>query len=180
MSADAASATLVPRRTRIRIADFTCFAEDRHEFLLVVRIATSDDGSTAAPKHSAEYMNASTGGVGWQPSPICPACGAPAEESGGLLNRSFVSAPAAERLQVWLSPDGQRVAIPGRRDATMPERYKAAGYRTVEAASTRDLARIEEIRGQQVGGVAENEMNFDPETRAWHDDDMSYDEDGHD
>lgn len=163
--------------TRIQHRDFICKGEEHHRLRMAVRLRVTDDGNVI--ERSAEFSirgNRVALGISWTALPFCPNCGAIAEEST-TYDPSLSSIPAAERMQVWLSPDGQRVAVPGKRDAIMPSRYLVAGYRTLEAHSLRDIDRIEQIRAAQTGNEVASEMNFSEETRRWNAE-RPYDEDG--
>lgn len=127
-------------------------------------LRAADDGQTV--ERTAQFRNRQHGND-WSPLPICPDCGSIAEERS-TYDPSLAAIPAAERTLVWLSPDGQRVAVPGNRDAIMPSRYVVAGYRPLEAHSMRDIDRIEQIRAAQTGNDVFSELNFDAERRSWH------------
>lgn len=150
------------RRTRIEHRDFICKGEQHHSFRAAVRLQLSDDGTTI--EQTAEFMVVSD--TAWLDLPLCLECGDIAEESSTYDPRA-AAIPASERMQVWLSPDGQRVAIPGRRDALMPDRYAAAGYRPLEAHSIRDIDRIEQVRSRQTGNSVMSEMQLDEPRRRW-------------
>lgn len=154
---------MLNRRTQIRYRDFICKGDDHHAYRGVVALETSDDGGLI--ERSASFGT----GREWSGLPICPICNALAEERA-TYDPSMAAIPEAERFQAWLSPDGKRVAVPGKRNAQMPERYLVAGYRTIEAQSMRDFDRIEHIRAEQTGNDVVSEMNYSAEERKWHDD----------
>jgi hypothetical protein len=149
------------RRTQIQFRTLICKSSDHHKFRAAVRLQTSDDGSSI--ERSAEFR---AGRSPWSPLPICPSCSSLAEEDS-TYDPLSASVPESERFLAWLSPDGQRVAVPGKRGAMMPERYRASGYRAIEASSIRDFDRIERIREAQTGNETSSEMNFSAETRRW-------------
>lgn len=159
------------RRTRIEHQDFICKGDEHHRFRAAVKMSTSDNGD--AIERSAEFMvttaDKASRWYGWLTIPMCPVlgCDSIAEESA-TYDPALATVPAAERMQVWLSPDGRRVSVPGKRDAVMPSRYLAAGYRTIEAHSMRDIDRIEAIRAEQTGNEVFSELNFDESRRRWH------------
>lgn len=179
------------RRTRIQHRDFICKGEAHHAFRAAVRLQVADDGTTV--ESGAQFKPFSSGIAvketfpagatlvtgallpGWTGLPICPTCDSIAEERE-TYDSSLATVPSTERFTAWLSPDGQRVAVPGRRDALMPSRYVAAGYRPIEAHSMRDLDRIEQVRAAQTGNEVFSEMNFSESTRVWHDE-RDYDPD---
>lgn len=150
------------RRTRIQHRDFTCKGESHHQFRAAVRIQISDDG--ALIERTAEFRP--IGDTAWLNLPLCLECGELAEESSTYDPRA-ASIPESERMEVWLSPDGQRVAVPGKRDAQMPDRYAVSGYRRIDAHSIRDIDRIESIRARQTGNEITSEMQMSAETRRW-------------
>lgn len=165
---------MTTRRTRIEHRDFICKSDEHHRFRVSVRLQTADDGQTI--EHSADFRPVQRSSASTRYSahidrrsrlPLCPECGSIAEEST-TYDPSLATVPAAERMQVWLSPDGRRVSIPGKRDAIMPSRYVASGYRLIEAHSMRDLDRIEAIRAEQTGNEVFSEMQFDRERRQLH------------
>lgn len=156
------------RRTSIRHRDFACKGDAHHEFRAAVKLEVTGDGSGEAAERTAEFMPFG-GARSWQRIPICPACHAIAEERSTYDPR-LAAVPAGERVKVWLSPDGRRVAVPGSRDAAMRDRYVVAGYREVEAHSMRDIDRIERIRAEQTGNQVVSEMQLSPEQRKWNED----------
>jgi hypothetical protein len=101
---------------------------------------------------------------GWLALPVCiehQSVGEPVE----TYNPSLQTVPERERFVAWLSPDGERLAVPGVSDAAMPARYRQAGYQRVEGYSVRDLDKFDQIRARQTGNIVHNEMNYDAATR---------------
>ena len=157
----------VAARSRITVREFLCSGDAHHRIRFSVRstreIAATEDSSRHA---GATYQP--LGSSRWSATPVCPECSALAFELR-FYDPSLAQIPASERTTFWLSADGQRLAVPGRNDALMPERYVAAGYRKVEAASLRDLERFSEIRAAQTGNTVYSEMNYSAAEREWHD-----------
>lgn len=153
------------RRTRIRHRDFVCNGADHHVFRAAVKTEIADDGQSV--ELSAQFQPFGTDH--WSALPVCPfICGHLAEERE-TYDPSLAAVAESERIEAWLSPDGQRVAIPGKRGARMPERYVTSGYRRVEASSMRDVDRLQAVRARQTDNEVVNEMNWSAETRRWHD-----------
>lgn len=149
------------RHTSIRIAQFQC--QCGHAYRLAIKLVRRRDSDEYEEFYRA--LNSDH----WLPVPKCPApdCLLAGDElSDALSTREFIQVPESERLYVWLSPDGQRVPVPGYRGAKMPERYRRAGYTPFEASNLRDLDRIDRIRAAQTGNTVYNEMNFSAGTRA--------------
>lgn len=153
-------------RATIRHRDFICSSPSHHPFRAAVKTELTDDGSLV--DLTTQYQPFGTDH--WSALPLCPApgCGALAEERDSY-DPTRAAIPESERVQVWLSADGQRVAVPGRRGAPMPDRYRAAGYQMIEASSMRDIDRIAAIRARQTDNEVTSEMEYAPETRRWHD-----------
>lgn len=161
-------------RTRIEFRQFRCPAG--HEF----RAACKSVLRTGTREYEEWFRAHHTNGVltwvipavfhNWLPVPKCPYEGC--QLIGDQLDnpasaRSFAQIPESERFYAWLSPDGQRVSVPGYRGAAMPERYRRAGYMVVEAANLAQLDRLEQVRSAQTGNSAYHEMaSFDAPTRA--------------
>lgn len=150
-------------RTTVQYRDFICKGESHHRFRSAVRLQVADDGN--AIERSAQFMP--LGADGWSALPLCISCDGIAEERE-TYDPSLAAVPEKERFEAWLSPDGQRLAVPGKRGAVMPDRYVAAGYRRVEAHSMRDQDRLDAIRARQTGNEVYSEMNFSHESRRWH------------
>ena len=161
------------RRTRLEHRDFACKGPIHHHFRSAVRLQISDSGS--AIERSAEFRPVLQSLSPWSVLPICPFCSSIAEELE-TYDPNASTIPSGQRMQVWLSPDGSAVAIPGARDRVMPDRYAVRGYRTVELHSMRDIDRIESIRARQTGNEITHEMQFSPERRKWHEE-ADYDPD---
>lgn len=160
-------------RTRIEFRQFKC--ADGHEF----RAACKSVLIVGTDQYEEFYKAVHTNGVlvnvvpvafHWLPVPKCPYEGC--QLIGDLLtdptaSRSAAQVPESERFYAWLSPDGERVAVPGYRGAKMPERYRRAGYMVVEAANLPQLQRLEQVRARQTGNSTYHEMSsFDAATRA--------------
>lgn len=153
-------------RTRIEFRQFRCPAG--HEF----RAACKAVLRTGTDEFELFYRTVTDSGVvHWLPVPKCPqsSCtllGDPVSDPTSSV-AVFVQIPETERFYAWLSPDGERVSVPGYRGAEMPERYRRAGYMVVEASNLAQLDRLEQVRAQQTGNSAYHEMaSFDAPTRA--------------
>lgn len=153
-------------RTRVQFRDMICKGVDHHHLRAMLRLRTTDDGKDI--ERSAEFWFAAAPLL-WQSLPICPMCGAIAEEAA-TYDPSTAAIPESERMEVWISPDGKTVAVPGVKGKVMPDRYAVRGYRKLEAHSMRDIDRIESIRAAQTGNEVFSELNFDAERRKWHED----------
>lgn len=153
------------RRSRIVVRELLCSSASHHKFRASVRssreIGASEDSSRVI---GAEFQP--LGQAQWSATALCPECSALAYELR-FYDPSLATIPENERAAFWLSPDGQRLAVPGRSDAPMPERYVAAGYVRVEAQSMRDLEKFGEIRAAQTGNTVYSEMNYSAEEREW-------------
>lgn len=155
----------IARRTRVAIREFIC-QTGGHKLKFVVRAQEEISSSGRVPK-SAEFksLESRIGRTDWFPIPVCH-CGSICDELE-FYNPGLLSVPASERAMFWLSPDGQRLAVPGKNTASMPERYRRAGYVEVHAASFQDLDRFDSIRARQTGNDVANEMNYDKSTREF-------------
>lgn len=159
-------------RVRIVHRDFICKGAEHHKFRAAVKVGVVDDGTEV--ERSAEFLvirNSAApfqANTAWIGLPVCLECGAIAEEAS-TYNPDTAQVPESERTVAFLSADGTQIAIPGKRDAPMAERYAVAGYRRIEAHSMRDIDRMQAIRERQTGNTVDNEMNYEPESRKWHD-----------
>jgi hypothetical protein len=175
---------IMEQRTHIRITTFSCDCgrQYRQAVKLVARTGTTNYEEFYRTMEPCAHNPHNR----WLPIPKCPApncllAGTEITNQSSLSAREFAQVPEHERMQVWLSPDGERVPVPGYRGAKMPERYRRAGYITFEAASLRDLDRIERIRAAQTGNAVYSEVgSFDGASRhareqANYTDDMTVD-----
>ncbi len=149
-------------RTRIQYLQFICGAG--HQFSMPckqrVRVDKPDEVEQVYQRGEGNWLP-----VPKCPVDDCPLIGEPIPDPAST--RSFAQVPESERFQAWLSPDGERVAVPGYRGAKMPERYRRAGYMTVEASNLTQLQRLEQVRAAQTGNSAYHEMSsFDSASRA--------------
>lgn len=162
------------RRTTVQTRDYICKGSDHHRYRGFARLQVTDAGQVS--ERLAEFRPLGTPSAVWSRLPICPSCSAIAEESA-TYDPATATVPSSERFVAWLSPDGQRLAVPGRSDATMPDRYRVSGYRPVEAHSVRDFDRLSDIRAAQTGNeIIPEVVCFDEESRRWHDE-ADYDPD---
>lgn len=147
-----------PSRATIRYASMCCAAGHRYRSAIRQHVAGDE--------LSAEFRAQST--ERWLPIAKCPVPDCP-QTADELIDpagpHEMVDIPAGERFYAWLSPDGQRLSVPGYPGAKMPERYVRAGYIPVEAHSLRDLDRFDQIRARQTGNDVYNEMNHTPASR---------------
>lgn len=158
-----------PARTRITHRDYRCRGPLSHAHRFRITHRTNGDATT-----SSFYEALQPGRVHIPrsplplPIPLCPLCDFLCDDAAEFTG--FVAVPESERFSAWLSPDGERLSVPGNRDASMPKRYVSAGYMRVEARGTRDLDRLDAIRARQTGNDAYNEMNYNPTERQWRED----------
>src|SRR5678816_3383917 len=100
------------QRTSISIREFCC--PDGHTFRQACKVVRS-----AGTGEYEEFYRALTPygeDARWLPIPKCPIadCVLAGDELGDPLSaRSYAQVPESERLYCWLSPDGERVPIPG-------------------------------------------------------------------
>jgi hypothetical protein len=162
------TSTVVPAsaaRMRIVLRDFICQFDKSHRTQFAIRTTHEVNLNSRTPM-GAEFKPVSgPHSSRWWPIPLCQ-CGSLCTELE-LYNPGLVSVPQSERAMFWLSPDGQRLAVPGNNAASMPERYRRAGYLQVTAASFSDLDRFDSIRAAQTGNDVANEMNYDSATRTY-------------
>jgi hypothetical protein len=107
----------------------------------------------------SQFQPINRAGGGWFAMPVCHE-----HHVSGIEEQFYDPAmqvvPEKERFVAWLSPDGERLAVPGAADARMPDRYRLAGYQRVEGFSMMDLDRFDKIRARQTGNIVHNEMNY--------------------
>jgi hypothetical protein len=143
------------QRTHIEFRPFRCPAG--HEFAATCKRITRAD-------LEPDVLYRSAGLSAWLPVPKCPraGCGFSGEPvrdpRSSRAPHAAMQVPESERLQVWLSPDGARVSVPGYRGAQMPERYRRAGYVTFDAYSLADFDRLDRARARQTGNEVYNEV----------------------
>lgn len=155
-------------RTRIRYVDYTCPAGHQFKCVVASRIIDAD--------HYEEFYQP-VGLYVELPVPKCPAqdCNFIGETDAAAA-RAFMVVPAEERFEAWLSPDGEKLAVPPIKGRDMPERYRRAGYIKVEAMNMRDQDRFDRIRARQTGNDVWSEMNYSPASRNEHEQ-LDYNED---
>jgi len=159
-------------RTRIQFRQFRCLAG--HEFRAacksVLKVGTDEyEEFYRSDRISGRPAPIRCTADDWLPIPKCPIEGCPLigdPLTDPTTSRSFTQVPESERFYAWLSPDGERVSVPGYRGAKMPDRYRRAGYMVVEASNLAQLDRLEQVRSRQTGNTAYHEANFDAPTRA--------------
>jgi hypothetical protein len=142
------------QRTHIEVQEFRC--RNGHVWRAAHRVIRY-------PNQSDEEYYSTFRAVGtshWLPLPKCPiiGCTLSGAHATALDHYEFAQVPESERLQVWLSPDGARVSVPGYRGAQMPERYRRAGYVTFDANSLADFDRLDRARARQTGNEVYNEV----------------------
>lgn len=89
--------------------------------------------------------------------PVC-ACGGELLILWSAPLQQNAAAHPSERTVVWMDKDGH-VSYPPRNDATMPDRYRAAGYQRVEFEHAREVERFEKEKGVRCEGLWYNRGN---------------------
>jgi hypothetical protein len=163
------------RRSRVQFVTMICSGQPAHShrFKRLLQSGLTDDGSFG----SVYYQTAPDQ---WSPFVICPS----ADCNSFMDEERYASTSAqvreSDRYVAFISADGKRIAPPGLKDGPGFEQCRARrlalGYRMVEAKNFRDLDKFDAIRAEQTGNHVYHEMNFDPATRQFREDDESYDD----
>lgn len=144
--------------THISLRTFICRGPSSHRFSALVRSSTELRMGETIPR-TASFQPIGTSV--WLPAPICqsPHCGFLSVQQE-LYDPKAAAIPEQDRFVAWLSPDGTKIRVPGRNDASMAPRYVRAGYTRVVGSSLQDLDRFDSIRAAETGNDVSNEMNY--------------------